>query len=158
MLLKPNQLIFLNSILGRKVAGWREWMRRLTGNSLWFHCQALKSDRSAINLRKPAVNVCNKFVIILWVSSRSQGLTAWQFTFSVISPFTRILEQLRENIICVPGGRNIKNTQSDGDVQAGFTSAPGLARQTTLWCLSEPHWGTGITHPGLESAPPLSRC
>lgn len=37
--------------LGRKVAGWRGWMRKLTSNSFWFHCQALKPDRSAINLR-----------------------------------------------------------------------------------------------------------
>lgn len=48
----------------------------------------------------------------------------------MIFSITCILERLRKNIICVPGDRNIKSALSDGDVQAGFMSAPGLARQT----------------------------
>lgn len=66
-----------------------------------------------------------------------------------------ILEQLRKNIICVPGARDIKNPQSDGDVQAGLLSAPGLAKQTVYRCLSEHHQGTGITllGPGEHSSP-----
>lgn len=65
------------------------------------------------------------------------------------------LEQLRKNIICVPGDRNIKNPQTDGDVQAGFMPAPELAKQTVYWCSSEHHQGTGITllGPGEHSSP-----
>lgn len=59
-----------------------------------------------------------------------------------------ILEQLRKNIICVPGDRNIKHPGRDGDVQAGFMSAPGLTKQTVYQCSSEHRQGTGITLPG----------
>lgn len=66
------------------------------------------------------------------------------------------LEQLRKNIICVPGDQNIKHLRSDGDVQAGFTSAPGLTKQTVCRCLSEHHQATRITlpGPGKHSSPP----
>lgn len=46
----------------------------------------------------------------------------------MIFSITCILEQLRKNIICVPGDRNIKNPLSDGDIQARLHVCP-WARQ-----------------------------
>lgn len=156
-MIKRNQLIFLYYFLGMKAARWRGWVRKQTGNSFWFHCQALKSHRSAINLRKSAVNVCNKFVITLWTSPRSRGLTVWQVTFSMIFSITCILERLRKSIICVPGDENIKNPQSDRNIQAGFLSAPGLAKQTVYRSYKTRSPGTG-NNARPRRMPPLTLC
>lgn len=66
-----------------------------------------------------------------------------------------IWEQLRKNIICVPGDQNIKTSQSDGDIQASTMSASGLTKQTACQRLSEEHWGTAITlvGPGEHASP-----
>lgn len=61
----------------------------------------------------------------------------------MICPSTCIWEQLRKNIICVPGDQNI-NSQRDGDIQAGCMSASGLAKQTVCQCSSEQHQRTAI--------------
>lgn len=74
----------------------------------------------------------------------------------MIFSITGVLEQLRKNIICVPGERNIKNPPSDGDVQAGSMPAPGaLSRQfTSLPRLGGYPGRTRSSGPEQHAAPP----
>lgn len=70
----------------------------------------------------------------------------------MIFSITCILERLGKNIICVPGDQNIKSPQSDGALQAGFMSAPGLAEQLAKVPVKsagrqESLFSPGSTHP-----------